>query len=161
MQLRSHFEDALRLGKPVILGEFGKQHAGGMKQRRAFLESVYAEVEAWNGKHGNVAGGRCFLQALGLGKRSSRICCVCMECTCKKTYTGGSPPSHQAYHIDIIAAAGTFLWMLAADTYADYDGNTIYTTKRASKAPRPQWSDLTAEYMLEVRLGIDLYRLAS
>ena len=56
MQLRSHFEDALRLGKPVILGEFGKLHHGGMKQRRSFLESVYAEVEAWNEKHGNVAG---------------------------------------------------------------------------------------------------------
>jgi hypothetical protein len=56
LQLRSHFEDALRVGKPVILGEFGKLHHGGMKQRRSFLESVYAEVEAWNAKHGNVAG---------------------------------------------------------------------------------------------------------
>lgn len=41
--------------------------------------------------------------------------------------------------------------MLAADTYADYDGYTVYTTKRASKAPQPKWSDLTAEYMLGVR----------
>jgi hypothetical protein len=56
VQLRSHFEDALRVGKPVILGEFGKLHHGGMKQRRSFLEAVYAEVEAWNAKHGNVAG---------------------------------------------------------------------------------------------------------
>jgi hypothetical protein len=41
--------------------------------------------------------------------------------------------------------------MLAADTYADYDGYTVYTTKRASKAPQPKWSDLTADYMLGVR----------
>lgn len=54
--MRSHFEDALRLGKPVVLGEFGKLHHGGMKQRREFLETVYAEVEAWNAQHGNVAG---------------------------------------------------------------------------------------------------------
>ena len=46
--------------------------------------------------------------------------------------------------------AGTFLWMLAADTYADYDGYTVYTTKRASKAPQPKWSDLTADFMLGV-----------
>lgn len=56
MQMRSHFEDALRLGKPVVIGEFGKLHYGGMKQRRSFLEAVYAEVEAWNSQHGNVAG---------------------------------------------------------------------------------------------------------
>ena len=49
-----------------------------------------------------------------------------------------------------IFVAGTFLWMLAADTYADYDGYTVYTTKRASKAPQPKWSDLTADYMLGV-----------
>jgi hypothetical protein len=44
--------------------------------------------------------------------------------------------------------------MLAADTYADYDGYTVYTTKRASKAPQPKWSDLTADYMLGVRLAL-------
>lgn len=52
-------------------------------------------------------------------------------------------------------AAGTFLWMLAADTYADYDGFTIYTTKRASKAPQPKWPELNAEHMLQVRFGDD------
>ena len=56
LQMRSHFEDALRLGKPLVIGEFGKLHQGGMRQRHAFLEAVYAEVEAWNGQHGNVAG---------------------------------------------------------------------------------------------------------
>ena len=59
-QMRSHFEDATRVGKPVILGEFGKLHYGGMGQRREFLELVYSEVEAWNEQHGNVAGASNF-----------------------------------------------------------------------------------------------------
>ena len=56
LQMRSHFEDATKAGKPVVLGEFGKLHYGGMHQRRDFLELVYAEVEAWNLVHHNVAG---------------------------------------------------------------------------------------------------------
>lgn len=97
--IRSHFEDATKVGKPVVLGEFGKMHYGGMVQRREFMEAVYAEVEAWNANHGNVAG--------------------------------------------------TFLWMVATDTYPDYDGLTIYTTKRASAAPQDKWPDLTVELLLQ------------
>lgn len=41
--------------------------------------------------------------------------------------------------------------MIATDTYADYDGYTIYTTKRASAAPQPKWPELNADYMLQVR----------
>lgn len=96
--IRAHFEDATKIGKPVVLGEFGKLHFGGMAQRQEFLEAVYAEVEAWNVVHGNVAG--------------------------------------------------TFLWMIATDSYPDYDGLTIYTTKRASAAPAQQPS-LTVELMLQ------------
>jgi len=55
-QLRAHFEDALKLGKPVVLGEFGKQHYSSMAVRRDFTARVYGEVEDWNAKHGNVAG---------------------------------------------------------------------------------------------------------
>lgn len=55
-QLRAHFEDGVAAGKPVVVGEFGKLHHGGMHRRREFFELVYAEVEAWNAKHGNVAG---------------------------------------------------------------------------------------------------------
>lgn len=58
-QIRSHFEEAIKIGKPVVLGEFGKMHFGGMVQRKEFLEAVYAEVEAWNVGHGNVAGRLC------------------------------------------------------------------------------------------------------
>ena len=54
--MRAHFEDATAAGKPVVLGEFGKLHYGGMLRRRDFFELVYAEVEAWNAQHGNVAG---------------------------------------------------------------------------------------------------------
>jgi len=56
LQLRAHFEDALKLGKPVVLGEFGKQHYSSMAVRRDFTARVYGEVEAWNAKHGNIAG---------------------------------------------------------------------------------------------------------
>ena len=58
MQLRAHFEDALKAGKPLVLGEFGKQHYSGVAVRREFTAMVYDEVEAWNEKHGNVAGAR-------------------------------------------------------------------------------------------------------
>lgn len=40
--------------------------------------------------------------------------------------------------------------MIATDTYADYDGYTIYTTKRASASPQPKWPELNADYMLQV-----------
>lgn len=50
----------------------------------------------------------------------------------------------------IDADAGTFLWMIATDTYPDYDGLTIYTTKRASAAPQQTWPDLTVELLLQV-----------
>ena len=40
--------------------------------------------------------------------------------------------------------------MIATDTYADYDGLTIYTTKRAVAAPQPKWPDLTVELLLQV-----------
>ena len=58
LQLRAHFEDALKLGKPLVLGEFGKQHYSSMAVRRDFTARIYGEVEAWNAKHGNVAGER-------------------------------------------------------------------------------------------------------
>jgi hypothetical protein len=58
VQLRAHFEDALKAGKPLVVGEFGKQHYSGMAVRRDFMARVYGEVEAWNAKHGNVAGAR-------------------------------------------------------------------------------------------------------
>ena len=56
VQLRAHFEDALKAGKPLVVGEFGKQHYSGMAVRRDFMARVYGEVEAWNARHGNVAG---------------------------------------------------------------------------------------------------------
>ena len=55
-QLRAHFEDSLRAGKPLVVGEFGKQHYSGMAVRRDFMARVYGEVEAWNARHGSVAG---------------------------------------------------------------------------------------------------------
>lgn len=56
MQLRAHFEDSLKAGKPLVLGEFGRQHYSGMAARKDFTAMVYSEVEAWNAKHANVAG---------------------------------------------------------------------------------------------------------
>ena len=47
--------------------------------------------------------------------------------------------------------AGTLLWMLAADTYPDYDGYSIYTTKGAVAAPQPKWPHLSAKLLAEVR----------
>ena len=66
LQLRAHFEDALKAGKPLVLGEFGKQHYSSMAVRRDFTARVYGEVEAWNAKHGNVAG-----------ERRCDCCCAC------------------------------------------------------------------------------------
>ena len=65
VQLRAHFEDSLNAGKPLVVGEFGKQHYSGMAVRRDFMARVYGEVEAWNAKHGNVAGAwvHCMLKA--------------------------------------------------------------------------------------------------
>jgi hypothetical protein len=44
--MRSHFEDALTLNKPVVLGEFGRQHSAGMPTRLSFFQMVYTEVRA-------------------------------------------------------------------------------------------------------------------
>ena len=45
-----------------MLGEFGKQHYSSMAVRRDFAARVYGEVEAWNAKHGNVAGARSHIR---------------------------------------------------------------------------------------------------
>ena len=57
-QLRAHFEDSLKWGKPLVLAEFGRQHYSGMAARKDFTAMVYEEVESWNAKHANVAGAR-------------------------------------------------------------------------------------------------------
>lgn len=46
--------------------------------------------------------------------------------------------------------AGTLLWMLAADTYPDYDGYSIYTTKGPVAAAQPKWPDLDSKLLVEV-----------
>ncbi len=53
-----------------------------------------------------------------------------------------------------LLAAGTLLWMLAADSYPDYDGYTIYTTKGAAARPQPRWPDQDANMMQEVRRAV-------
>ena len=40
--------------------------------------------------------------------------------------------------------------MLSADTYPDYDGYSIYTTKAAVAAPQPHWPDLDLILLAEV-----------
>ena len=40
--------------------------------------------------------------------------------------------------------------MLAADTYPDYDGYSIYTTKAAVAAPQPHWPVLDPKLLAEV-----------
>ena len=44
--------------------------------------------------------------------------------------------------------------MLAADTYPDYDGYTLYTTKGAAARPQPRWPDQDAATMQEVQSDI-------
>jgi hypothetical protein len=48
--------------------------------------------------------------------------------------------------------------MIATDSYPDYDGLTIYTTKRASAAPAQQPS-LTVELMLQVLCCLHVSKL--
>ncbi len=45
--------------------------------------------------------------------------------------------------------------MLAADTYPDYDGYTIYTTKGAATRPQPRWPDQDSNMMQEVRRAVN------
>ena len=46
---------------------------------------------------------------------------------------------------------GTMLWMLVADTYPDYDGYSIYTSKGAAAKPQPAWPDQDSNLMADVR----------
>ena len=48
--------------------------------------------------------------------------------------------------------------MLAADTYPDYDGYTIYTTKGAAARPQPKWPDQDTKLTEEVRQALRLTR---
>lgn len=47
--------------------------------------------------------------------------------------------------------AGTLFWLLASNTYPDYDGYTVYTSKVASQQPAPAWPLIAPEQALLVR----------
>lgn len=48
--------------------------------------------------------------------------------------------------------AGTLFWLLASNSYPDYDGYTVYTSKVAVQQPAPAWPQLSPELVDAVRL---------
>lgn len=41
--------------------------------------------------------------------------------------------------------AGTLFWLLASNSYPDYDGYTVYTSQVAVQQPAPAWPQLSPE----------------
>ena len=52
---------------------------------------------------------------------------------------------------DAALGAGTLFWLLTSNTYPDYDGYTVYTSRVAASEPRPAWPSLTPELFEAVR----------
>lgn len=45
-------------------------------------------------------------------------------------------------------------WLLTSNTYPDYDGYTVYTSRVAASEPRPAWPSLTPELFESVRPSV-------
>lgn len=41
--------------------------------------------------------------------------------------------------------AGTLFWLLASNSYRDYDGYTVYSSRVAVQQPAPVWPQLSPE----------------
>lgn len=50
--------------------------------------------------------------------------------------------------------AGTLFWLLASNSYPDYDGYTVYTSKVAVQQPAPAWPQLSPELVDAVGVHI-------
>ena len=51
-----------------------------------------------------------------------------------------------------VPCAGTLFWLLASNSYPDYDGYTVYTSKVAVQQPAPAWPQLSPELVDAVGL---------
>ena len=52
--------------------------------------------------------------------------------------------------------AGTLFWLLTSNSYPDYDGYTVYTSRVAASEPRPAWPSLTPELFEAVWMPFEL-----
>lgn len=126
---------AARLGKPLLLSEFGKQ-AGTPGSRAAYFEGVSA------------CCCRCLSSSSSASSSAHRGCCLalpCLACTARRMHRAEArmsvrqiipaPPSPPAAQVLSQALrlmqggahmAGSLFWMAAAPSYPDYDGFTIY-----------------------------------
>ena len=55
---------------------------------------------------------------------------------------------------DAPPAAGTLFWLLTSNSYPDYDGYTVHTSRVAASEPRPAWPHLTPELFEAVRCSL-------
>ena len=63
-----------------------------------------------------------------------------------------SSPVVVPWQIQVLcSAAGTLFWLLTSNSYPDYDGYTVYTSRVAASEPRPAWPSLTPELFDAVR----------
>lgn len=52
-----------------------------------------------------------------------------------------------------MGCAGTLFWLLASNSYPDYDGYTVYTSRVAVQQPPPAWPALSPELLDVVRIS--------
>ncbi len=65
-----------------------------------------------------------------------------------------------------VPCTGTLFWLLASNSYPDYDGYTVYTSKVAVQQPAPAWPQLSPElvdavgqikYKFDIMSGVVFY----
>ena len=65
--------------------------------------------------------------------------------------TVGAAGKRALPHPRVPVSAGTLFWLLASNSYPDYDGYTVYTSRVAATEPPPAWASLSPEMADEVR----------
>ena len=149
-QLRAHADVAGWLKKPIILSAFSKQRRTGksdMATRNAFFEMVYQEAE----RSDAIAGA--LPEALSRGTRCTQHSRP--HACARKSHPAEISSAQWPVSLTIVSSsqcawtpvsgAGTLFWLLASNSYPDYDGYTVYTSKVAVQQPAPAWPQLSPE----------------
>ena len=149
-QLRAHADVAGWLKKPIILSAFSKQRRTGksdMATRNAFYEMVYQEAERSDAIAGTLPHA-LLVEPDARSKAGDMHLLVHLHQ--RITYSAQWPASlmvvsSSQYTVTPVPGAGTLFWLLASNSYPDYDGYTVYTSKVAVQQPAPAWPQLSPE----------------
>jgi hypothetical protein len=147
VQLRVHIEVATELRKPLILLAFAKHRFGAgstMADRNAFYSMVYEEVL----QSPIVSGASARLSRCVSHRAQRALRCATMRSLTGMQHRALRPNGMRGRALCLCLRAGSLFWLLAANSYPDYDGYTVYSTRTAASTDVPEPPPLTSIYAM-------------